>query len=79
VTDQATFAWICDVYVDEAFRGRGIGTRLMAQIVADPRLQRLKRMLLATSDAAGLYERFGFKPLDHPERWMERRPVQGSE
>jgi len=78
VTDQATFAWICDVFVDEAFRGRGIGGRLMAEIVGDPRLQRLRRMILATSDAAALYERYGFTPLDHPERWMERRALQGS-
>jgi GNAT superfamily N-acetyltransferase len=73
VTDQATFAWVCDVFVDEAFRGRGVGSRLMAAILADPRLGRVRRMLLATSNAAALYERFGFEPLDHPERWMERR------
>jgi GNAT superfamily N-acetyltransferase len=72
VTDGATFAWVCDVFVDEAWRARGVGRRLMATIVADPRLQGLRRMVLATSDAAPLYERFGFRPLEHPERWMER-------
>ena len=71
VTDQATFAWICDVFVDESVRGRGVGKRLMAAIVADPRLQGLKRMMLATDDAHGLYEQFGFAPLGRPETWME--------
>jgi GNAT superfamily N-acetyltransferase len=73
VTDQATFAWICDVFVDETARGRGIGRRLMAAIIEDPRLQGLKRMLLATEDAHGLYAAFGFEPLDQPEKWMVRR------
>ena len=76
MTDQATFAWICDVYVEEAFRGRGIGGRLMTAILDDPRLQGLHRMILSTSSAAGLYEAYGFVPLEHPERWMERRHVE---
>jgi GNAT superfamily N-acetyltransferase len=73
VTDQATFAWICDVFVDESARGLGVGKRLMAAIVDDPRLQGLKRMMLATDDAHGLYAQFGFEPLDQPEKWMVRR------
>jgi N-acetylglutamate synthase-like GNAT family acetyltransferase len=73
VTDQATFAWICDVFVDESVRGHGVGKRLMAAIVSDPRLQGLKRMLLATNDAHGLYAAFGFEPLDQPEKWMVRQ------
>ncbi len=72
VTDQATFAWVCDVFVDEAERGRGIGDALMAAIVADRRLQGLKRMILSTRDAHGLYERHGFRSLAAPDRWMER-------
>jgi GNAT superfamily N-acetyltransferase len=72
VTDEATFAWVCDVFVDEAWRTRGVGVRLIAEIVADPRLQGLRRMVLATDSAARFYERFGFGPLNHPERWMER-------
>ena len=72
VTDEATFAWICDVFVDESVRGRGVGKRLMAAIVEDPRLQGLKRMMLATRDAHRLYAGFGFAPLDHPELWMVR-------
>jgi len=72
VTDEATFGWICDVFVDESVRGRGVGKRLMAAIVAEPRLQGLKRMMLATQDAHGLYAGFGFEPLAHPEMWMVR-------
>ncbi len=72
VTDGATFAWVCDVFVDEAWRSRGVGGRLMAAIVADPRLQGLRRMALATKDAGPLYARYGFGPLHHPDRWMER-------
>ena len=72
VTDEATFAWICDVFVDESVRGHGVGKRLMAAIVSDPRLQGLKRTLLATNDAHGLYAAFGFEPLEHPEKWMQR-------
>lgn len=72
VTDQATFAWICDVFVEESLRGHGVGKRLMAAIVADPRLQGLKRMLLATDDAHGLYASFGFEALELPDKWMVR-------
>ena len=72
VTDQATFAWICDVFVEESARGLGVGKRLMSAIVEDPRLQGLKRMLLATDDAHGLYRQFGFEPLVEPGKWMAR-------
>jgi len=72
VTDAATFAWVCDVFVDEAWRAGGVGGRLMAAIVDEPRLQGLRRMVLATNDARPFYERFGFGPLNQPERWMER-------
>ena len=71
VTDQATYGWVCDVFVDESARGRGIGKALMAAIVADPRLADC-RLQLATRDAADLYTQFGFRPLRTPDRWMER-------
>ncbi|HXZ99989.1 MAG TPA: GNAT family N-acetyltransferase [Candidatus Binatia bacterium] len=61
VTDQATFAWLADVYVAEGARGRGVGARLVAAVTDDPRLQGLRRFILATADAHGLYERFGFQ------------------
>ena len=72
VTDHATFAWICDVFVDEGYRGRGIGQQLIETIVADERLRSLRRMLLATRDAGELYRHYGFEPLAAPERWLER-------
>lgn len=72
VTDQATFAWVCDVFVDEGSRGQGIGRLLMAAITADPRLAGLKRTVLATSSPA-FYVPFGYEPLDRPERWMLRK------
>jgi GNAT superfamily N-acetyltransferase len=73
VTDGVTFAWVCDVFVDEAERGRGIGDLLIGAIAGDPRLAGLRRVMLATRDAHGLYERHGFVPLVSPERWMQLR------
>lgn len=72
VTDRATFAYLADVYVEEPHRGRGIGKRLVAAVLAHPDLQGLRRWLLATADAHGLYAAFGFSPLSAPERLMER-------
>lgn len=71
VTDRSTFAWLCDVFLDEAYRGKGIGKWLMETILAHPDLQGLKRILLATDDAQGLYARYGFTPLANPDGWME--------
>jgi GNAT superfamily N-acetyltransferase len=73
VTDRATFGWICDVFVDEALRGRGLGKRLMSYLQDHPDLQGFRRMHLATRDAHGLYGQFGFRPLTGAERWMEIR------
>ena len=72
VTDRATFAYLCDVYVEPEFRGRGVGKRLMAAVVAHADLQGLRRFQLVTRDAHALYERFSFTPLAQPERHMER-------
>ena len=73
VTDKATFAYLADVYVLEAHRGQGLSKRLVAQIQAHPELQGLRRILLATRDAHGLYAQFGFNPLAKPETMMEIR------
>ena len=73
VTDRATFGWICDVFVDEAARGRGLGKRLMAYLKAHPDLQGFRRLHLATRDAHGLYGQFGVVPLTGADRWMEIR------
>jgi GNAT superfamily N-acetyltransferase len=72
VSDFATFAYVGDVFVLDGFRGRGIGKRLMQSMVDHPKLQGLRRWLLATKDAHGLYEQYDFSSLKFPERWMER-------
>ena len=72
VSDRATFAWLCDVYVLGEHRGHGLGKWLMECVKAHPELQGLRRWLLATRDAHGLYKQFGFEPVD-PDRFMEVR------
>ncbi|HEY2824535.1 MAG TPA: GNAT family N-acetyltransferase [Gemmatimonadales bacterium] len=71
ITDQATYAYVADVYVLESHRGQGLGVWLMETIMAYPALQGLRRMGLVTRDAHRLYEKLGFTPLAHPERHME--------
>jgi len=71
ITDKATFAYLADVYVLPAHRGKGVSLRLMQYIVQHSDLRGLRRMLLATRDAHSLYEKFGFKPLAAPDRIME--------
>lgn len=71
VSDQATFAYIGDVFVLEEFRGQGLSKWVMDVIVSHPDLQGLRRWVLATRDAHGLYGQYGFGPLVHPDRWME--------
>ncbi|QUS54822.1 GNAT family N-acetyltransferase [Pseudovibrio brasiliensis] len=72
VTDQATFAYLADVFVTPAQRGKGISKKLMKAIDAHPDLQGLRRFMLATADAHELYKQFGFTPLSTPDRMMER-------
>ena len=72
VTDYATFAWVADVFVVPEYRGRGLSKWLMEVIIGHPNLQGFRRWVLATKDAQGLYEQFGFIKLLRPERWMER-------
>lgn len=71
VTDKATFAYIGDVFVVDAHRGKGLSKWLMQVITEEPDLQNLRRWLLATRDAHGLYSQFGFTELKVPDRWME--------
>ena len=78
VTDFAVFAWILDVFILEEYRGKGLGKMLMEYIMVHPELQGLKRLGLGTHDAHGLYEKFGFKPLEKPETWMEKVNRPGS-
>ncbi|CAL9624260.1 hypothetical protein SUDANB145_05912 [Streptomyces sp. enrichment culture] len=70
VTDRATFAYLCDVYVDPSVRGKGIGTAMAAAVREHLRPYGLRRIVLATRDAHGVYARLGFTPLDRPEEWM---------
>jgi len=72
VTDYATFAYLCDVYVSESHRGRGLGKWLIECVMAHPQLQGLRRFNLVTRDAHGLYAPHGFQPLAKPENHMER-------
>jgi GNAT superfamily N-acetyltransferase len=71
ITDYATFAYLSDVFVLESHRGRGLSKWLMEVVLGHPDLQNLRRWTLATRDAHGLYEQFGFRPLSNPERLME--------
>ena len=71
VTDCATFAWLCDVIIDTAYRGKGLAKQLMSFILAHPELQGLRRICLATKDAHKLYEQYGFMVTQTPQNWME--------
>ncbi|MFJ8696685.1 GNAT family N-acetyltransferase [Streptomyces roseolilacinus] len=70
VTDLVTFAWLCDVYVDPAARGAGLGTALVSAVRDHLAPYGPKRVALATQDAHGVYERIGFRPLENPHHWM---------
>ncbi|MCZ4243820.1 GNAT family N-acetyltransferase [Pedobacter punctiformis] len=70
VTDCATFAWLCDVYVETDYRGLGLSKKLMSFMIFHPDLKGLRSYRLGTLDAHGLYKQFGFKPVKNPERLM---------
>lgn len=70
VTDHATFAWLCDVYIDRSVRGKGLGTALAAAVRDHLAPSGLRRVLLATRDAHEVYAKTGFVPLGAPEKWM---------
>jgi len=70
ITDFATFGYLADVFILPEHRGLGLSKQLIAFIIAHPPLQGLRRLLLVTRDAHGLYEPFGFKPIDNPENTM---------
>lgn len=71
VSDRATFAWLCDVFVAPQTRGQGLARRLVLALMAAPDLQRLRRWLPATADAHGVYAPLGFQAISSPDRWME--------
>ena len=70
VTDRATFAWLCDVYIAPAARGKGLGTALATAVRDHLAPYGVRRILLATADAHGVYAKAGFEPLTTPEKWM---------
>ncbi|KUL34901.1 acetyltransferase [Streptomyces sp. NRRL F-4489] len=70
ITDYATFAWLCDVYVCRDDRGKGLGTALVEAVAEELAPHGLARITLATKDAHGVYEKVGFRPLAAPEQWM---------
>ncbi|AEV81606.1 GCN5 family acetyltransferase [Actinoplanes sp. SE50] len=80
VTDGATFAWVCDVFIAESHRGHGLGVWLVDTIVEDMTARGILRLLLATRDAHEVYRRSGFTPLEGPGRFMEidRRPTRNA-
>jgi len=72
VTDFAIFAYLCDVFIHEDYRGQALGKWMMESILAHPELQGLRRWCLLTRDAHGPYNQFGFTELSDPLRWMEK-------
>jgi GNAT superfamily N-acetyltransferase len=72
ITDHATFAWIADVWVDEAARGQGLGQKMVRWFMDHPDFAGIRRIGLVTADAHGVYEKIGFHALIRPDRYMER-------
>ena len=76
ISDYATIAYLGDVFVLPAYRGRGFSKRLMEEVMSHPKLQGLRRWILLTRDAHGLYRQFGWKSIEKPDRWMEKHDSQ---
>lgn len=72
ITDHATFAWLADVWVDEAARGKGLGRTMVGWFLDHPDFRGLRRIALATADAHSVYQALGFHALKRPGRYMER-------
>ena len=76
VTDYSIFAYLCDVFIHEEYRAAGLGKWLIQAIMDHPDLAGMRRWVLVTNDAHGLYRQYGFSPLDDPEEWMQNfKPV----
>lgn len=72
ITDKSTFAYLADVFIIQNYRKQGLAKWLLQTIMVNPDLQNLRRWMLATADAHALYEKFGFSPLNAPQRWMQK-------
>ena len=71
VTDYSIFAYLCDVFIHEDYRAHGLGKWLLQTILDHPDLRDMRRWVLVTSDAHGLYQQFGFTSIEDPEHWMQ--------
>jgi len=71
VSDYSIFAYLCDVFIHEDYRGHGLGKWLVQTIMEHPDLKEMRRWVLVTSDAHGLYKQFGFTSIEDPEHWMQ--------
>jgi GNAT superfamily N-acetyltransferase len=71
VTDKATFAYLADVFIIVSYRGKGLSKLLLESIHAHPEVQGLRRWMLGTRDAHGLYQKFGWTPIPNPDRFMQ--------
>ena len=76
ITDNATFAYLADVFIIETYRGKGLSVQFMQYVFDYPTLKKLRRFMLATKDAHTLYSKFGFTPLLTPDRFMEIKPFE---
>lgn len=80
VTDYSIFAYLCDVFILEEYRHKGLGKWLLETIMSHPDVKEMRRWMLTTDDAHGLYRQFGFEQLTHLDTWMERlSPYPGEE
>jgi N-acetylglutamate synthase-like GNAT family acetyltransferase len=71
VTDYSIFAYLCDVFIHEDYRTHGLGKWLIQTIMEHPNLREMRRWVLVTNDAHGLYKQFGFTSIEDPEHWMQ--------
>jgi N-acetylglutamate synthase-like GNAT family acetyltransferase len=71
VTDYSIFAYLCDVFIHEDYRDHGLGKWLIQTIMDHPDLREMRRWVLVTNDAHGLYKQFGFTSIEDPEHWMQ--------
>jgi len=71
ISDYSIFAYLCDVFIHEDYRGHGLGKWLMQTIFSHPDLKDIRRWVLVTNDAHGLYKQYGFTSIEDPEHWMQ--------
>ena len=75
ISDYSIFAYLCDVFIHEEYRAHGLGKWLIQTIMEHPDLKEMRRWVLVTNDAHGLYKQFGFTSIEDPEHWMQKFKV----